>query len=161
MKREERKRGEHEIRVFLISWFEPLLARRLEQPVSRLSVPLKGRASGPSGHFAQPRLIGYSGPPTGRPALHHWDLPAPSSLVLLLLAIFFFSSFFFFVVVFLSISVYVPVLSLSLFVLFRLVSRFVELTSLAIDDDSTLSLTVNRESRDSRERSTGCCETTA
>lgn len=47
--------------------------------MSRLSVPLKGRASGPSGHFAQPRLIGYSGPPTGRPALHHRESACSSS----------------------------------------------------------------------------------
>lgn len=48
--------------------------------------------------------------------------------------------------------------SLSFFVFFRLVSRFIELTSLVLtsnDDDSTLSLAVNRE------RSTGRCESAA
>lgn len=90
--------------------------------MSRLSVPLKGRASGPSGHFAQPRLIGYSGPPTGRPALHHRESaysfpsrPSPLSLLLPLLLLF---------VVFLSISMLCSCsFSLSLSVFFRLVSR--------------------------------------
>lgn len=131
--------------------------------MSRLSVPLKGRASGPSGHFAQPRLIGYSGPPTGRPALHHREsarsLPLPHlpfpppphphpSLLLLLLhrrcrrrprRL---------------LTHPVPPLCPSSSACLALVSRFVEPLASChpIDDDSTLSLAEARESSEPAEK---------
>lgn len=67
-------RNNHELRAFLISWFEPWSARRPKQP-SEPSVGLcEGPRERPFGVLCTAeahRLQWISGPPTGRPALHH------------------------------------------------------------------------------------------
>lgn len=143
---------------YVLSWYLGLshgLRGGRSNRVNRLSASVKGRASGPSGYFAQPRLIGYSGSvdlPRADRLFTIEDLPAsslrplpPPRLLLRRRRLLAPSSSVFFQ----------PISRRSLDSSNRSASCH------TIDDDSTLSLVENRVNRTSRERkrSAGCCET--